>query len=88
MRKGTAIVLAAALLVGSGAAALAEQHKEKAAGSGSAMSCDQIQAAMDETGGGTSVDMLSKKINVPVERINACLKKEGMEQKKEDNPQK
>jgi hypothetical protein len=84
MRKGTALALATAMLLGFGAGARAEQHKEKAAGK--EMSCDQIQAAMDETGGGTSVDMLSKKLNVPVERINACLKKEAMEQEKEDNP--
>ncbi|MEW6270946.1 MAG: hypothetical protein AB1689_16810 [Thermodesulfobacteriota bacterium] len=85
MRRQTAVVLAAAMLLGAGTA-LAEQHQEKAAGK--EMSCDQIQAAMDETGGGTSVDMLSKKLNVPVERINACLKKEAMEQEKQDNPAK
>ncbi|HEY8514822.1 MAG TPA: hypothetical protein VIS07_04820 [Candidatus Binatia bacterium] len=83
MRKHTAIMLGAALLLGSATAALAEQHQ---AAGGKEMTCDQIQAAMDETGGGTSVDELSKKLNVPVERINACLKKEAMEQEKADNP--
>jgi len=86
MHTRTVIALAGALLLAGSAGALAEQHKEKAAGS--EPSCDAIQAAWDEGGGAVSEDMLSKKMNVSVERIRACLKKEAMEEEKAETPPK
>jgi len=86
MRTRTVIALAGALLMVGSAAAFAEQHKEQAAGS--VPSCDDIQAAWDEGGGAVSEDMLSKKMNVSVERIRACLKKEAMEEEKAETPPK
>jgi hypothetical protein len=87
MHTRTVIALAGALLLVGSAGALAEQHKEKAA-AGSDVSCDDIQAAWDEGGGAVSEDMLSKKMNVSVERIRACLKKEAMEEEKAETPPK
>jgi hypothetical protein len=87
MRKGM-FVLAAASLLAVGPVAFAEQHdKEKSAGTtGAQVSCDQIEAAWDEGGGGVSEDMLAKKLNVPIERIRSCLKKESMDLKKSETP--
>jgi len=87
MRKGM-FVLAAASLLAVGPVAFAEQHdKEKSAGTtGAQVSCDQIEAAWDEAGGSVSEDMLSKKLNVPVERIRSCLKKDAMDLKKSETP--
>lgn len=80
MRRATSIVLAAALALAVGGVARAEQHSEKKA----QPSCDDIQAAWDEGGGQVSEDMLAKKMNISVDRIRQCLKKEGMEQEKAD----
>ena len=83
MRRGTWLVLAAALVIGTSGAAFAESHTEK-----KQPSCDDIQAKWDMSGGTVSEDMLSKQMNVSVDRIRECLKKEGMEQEKADNPPK
>lgn len=81
MRRGTWTALAAALVLGTSGVVLAESHAEK-----KGPSCDDIQAKWEMGGGTESEDMLAKKMNVPVERIRECLKKEAMEQEKEDNP--
>lgn len=84
MRKATVIVLAGALLLGSGAPAFGDQHEgKKAAGS---VSCDQIQAAWDEAGGNASEDMVAKKLGVPVERVKECLHEDAMELEKSEKP--
>ncbi len=82
MRRGTWLVLAAALVLGTSGAVFAESHSEKKP------SCDDIQAKWEMGGGTESEDMLAKKMNVPVERIRECLKKDAMEQEKADNPPK
>lgn len=84
MRRGTVIALAGAFLLAGSAAGFAEQHKEKAAGS--EVSCDDIEAAWDEGGGNVSEDMIAKKLNVSIERIRTCLKKEAMEEEKAETP--
>lgn len=85
MRRGTVIALAGAFLLAGSAAGFAEQHKEKAA-AGSEVSCDDIEAAWDEGGGNVSEDMIAKKLNVSVDRIRTCLKKEAMEEEKAETP--
>jgi hypothetical protein len=81
MRRGTWLVLAAALVICTSGAAFAESHTEK-----KQPSCDDIQAKWDMSGGTVSEDMLAKKMDVSVERIRECLKKEAMEQEKADTP--
>lgn len=81
MHKPSVIVVAGLLLFASGAMA-AEDTKPVA----EPPSCDEIQAAWDEGGGAVSEDMLAKQMNVSVERIRSCLKKEAMELEKTETP--
>ena len=81
MRRGTWLALAAALVFGTSGVALAESHTEN-----KGPSCDDIEAKWEMSGGTVSEDMLAKQMNVSVERIRECLKKEAMEQEKADNP--
>jgi hypothetical protein len=82
MRRGT-LVLAAMLVLGTSGAVFAESHTEK-----KQPSCDDIQAKWEMGGGTDSEDMIAKKMNVPVERVRECLKKDAMEQKGADAPAK
>lgn len=82
MRRGTWLVLAAVLVLGASGVVFAESHTEKKP------SCDDIQAKWELGGGTDSEDMLAKKMNVPVERVRECLKKDAMEQEKADSPAK
>jgi hypothetical protein len=82
MRRGT-LVLAAMLVLGTSGAAFAESHAEK-----KQPSCDDIQAKWEMGGGTDSEDMVAKKMNVPVERVRECLKKDAAEQKGADAPAK
>lgn len=81
MRRGTWVVLATTLVLGTSGAAFAESHAEK-----KQPSCDDIQAKWEMGGGTDSEDMIAKKMNVPVERVRECLKKDAMEQEKADDP--
>ncbi|MBY0275319.1 hypothetical protein K2Z84_08260 [Candidatus Binatia bacterium] len=81
MRRGSWLVLATVLVLGTSGAAYAESHTEK-----KQPSCDDIQAKWEMGGGTDSDDMIAKKMNVPVERVRECLKKGAMEQEKADNP--
>ena len=83
MRRGTWLVLAAMLVLGTSGAAFAESHTEK-----KQPSCDDIQAKWEMGGGTDSEDMVAKKMNVPVERVRECLKKDAAEQKGADAPPK